>query len=67
MDRFGLTLAYVYRVEDGLFINVAMAEAGYALQLTVPPSVAHAEEITEAVASARAARRGLWSACAEDG
>lgn len=62
-DRYGRTLAYVYRVADGLFVNVAMAADGYAAQLTVPPNVAHADEFGQAVAKARAANLGLWSAC----
>ncbi len=63
-DRYGRTLAYVHRVADGLFVNLAMAADGYAAQLTVPPNVAHADEFGRAVAEARAANLGLWSACA---
>ncbi len=62
-DRFRRTLAYVYRLSDGMFVNLAMAKEGYAAQLTVPPNVAHAEEFRAAVAEARTANRGLWSAC----
>lgn len=62
-DRFGRTLAYVYRLTDGLFINLALARDGFAMQLTVPPNVAHAQEFGAAVAEARNARRGLWAAC----
>jgi micrococcal nuclease len=60
-DRYGRTLAYVYRAEDELFVNVAMARDGYAEQLTVPPNVAHADDISEAVEEARDAARGLWA------
>lgn len=63
-DRFGRTLAYVYRLDDDLFVNRAMAEDGYALQLTIAPNVSYAEEFRAAVASARDADRGLWSGCA---
>lgn len=63
LDRFGRTLAYVYRPNDALFVNLAMARDGYALQLTIPPNVAHAEEFGTAVAEARDADRGLWSGC----
>ncbi len=61
-ERLGRTLAFVYRLPDGLFVNVAMARDGFAVQ----PSSAtnpHAEEIREAVAEARDAGRGLWEAC----
>ncbi len=63
LDRYDRTLAYVYRLPDGLFVNLALATDGFALQLTVPPNVRHAEEIGLAVADARNAKRGLWSAC----
>ena len=63
LDRFGRTLAYVYRLTDGLFVNLAIARDGFALQLTIPPNVAHAEEFGAAVAEARNAGRGLWAAC----
>ena len=62
-DRFERTLAYVERVEDDLDVGLAMARDGFAVQLTVPPNVDRAEEIGNAVAEARDAGRGLWSAC----
>jgi endonuclease YncB( thermonuclease family) len=63
LDSFGRTLAYVYKLADGVFINVAVAGNGFAQQLTVPPNVAHAEEFRVAVASARTANLGLWHGC----
>lgn len=63
VDRFGRTLAYVHRVADDLDVGLEMAADGYALQLTVPPNVDRADEIGAAVAAAREAGRGLWSAC----
>lgn len=62
-DSFGRTLAYVYKLSDGVFVNLAMARNGFAQQMTVPPNVAHAEEFRAAAASARTASLGLWSAC----
>lgn len=64
-DRFGRTLAYLYRLSDGMFVNLAMAREGYALQLTVPPNVAHAEAFGAAVEEARSSARGLWSGCSD--
>jgi micrococcal nuclease len=61
-DRYGRTLAYVYRADDDLFVNEAMAREGFAEQLTVPPNVAHVDDIAAAVADARQAGRGLWRA-----
>lgn len=62
-DRYSRLLAYVYRDDDGAFVNLQLAQEGYAAVLTYPPNVAHAAEITAAAAAARDAGRGLWSAC----
>lgn len=35
-DRYGRTLAYLYRVSDGLFVNLALARDGFGQQLTRP-------------------------------
>jgi micrococcal nuclease len=59
-DRYGRTLAYVYRASDDLFVNLDLARNGYAEQLTVPPNVAHADDFAAAVDEARQARNGLW-------
>jgi micrococcal nuclease len=64
-DRFGRTLAYVYRVEDGLFVNAELVRAGYAQVYTVPPYVAHVDELVALQREAREAGRGLWSACGD--
>jgi micrococcal nuclease len=63
-DRYGRTLAYVYRVRDGLFVNAALVAEGYAQVATYPPNVAHAEEFLRLERLARFFRSGLWSACA---
>jgi micrococcal nuclease len=62
-DRYGRLLAYVYRADDGLFVNLALARDGYAAPLTIPPNVAHAEEFAAAAGQARRAHRGLWARC----
>lgn len=67
VDRYGRTLAYVYRLDDGIFVNLAMARDGYAVPLTVPPDVAHSQDLAQAAADARDAGRGLWSACGDAG
>jgi micrococcal nuclease len=64
-DRFGRTLAYVYRVSDGLFVNAELLRQGYAEVLTIPPNVAHADEFVALARGARNAAQGLWSACPE--
>ena len=62
-DRYGRLLAYVYRSQDGAFVNLAMVEGGFANAYTFPPNVAHAESFRAAAAAARAAGRGLWGRC----
>jgi micrococcal nuclease len=62
-DRYGRLLAYVYRASDGLFVNLALAEEGYAAVATFPPNVAHVDDFRAAAARARESARGLWRAC----
>lgn len=62
-DHFGRLLAYVHRADDGTFVNLALAEEGYAQPLTIPPNVAYAARFSAAAADARQQGRGLWGAC----
>ena len=62
-DRYGRLLAYVYRANDGLFVNARLVRGGYAVPLTIPPNVAHADEFRTLAAVARRKGRGLWSSC----
>jgi micrococcal nuclease len=62
-DRYGRTLAYVYRARDGLFVNAELVRRGYARQLTIPPNVAHAGLFGRLATQARERGRGLWRAC----
>lgn len=62
-DRYGRLLAYVYRSSDATFVNLALAEEGYAQPLSIPPNIAYATRFAAAAAAAREAGRGLWSAC----
>jgi micrococcal nuclease len=66
-DRYKRLLAYVYRANDNLFVNLALVQEGYAVPYTFPPNVAHTNEFVAAAAEAREANRGLWSACQGDG
>jgi micrococcal nuclease len=65
-DRYGRLLAYVYRVRDGLFVNLSLVREGYAVALTIPPDVAHTAEFVAGAREAREKGRGLWSRCAPD-
>jgi micrococcal nuclease len=62
-DHYGRLLAYVYRTDDDLFVNLTLARDGFADALPYPPNVTHAPAIAAAVTDARAAGRGLWGAC----
>jgi micrococcal nuclease len=65
-DRYGRLLAYVYRARDGMFVNLELVRGGYAVALTIPPNVAHADEFVAAARDAREHDRGLWSRCGPD-
>jgi micrococcal nuclease len=62
-DRYGRLLAYVYRARDNRFVNATLVRRGYAVPLTIPPNVAHAEQFRDLASAARRAGRGLWSSC----
>jgi micrococcal nuclease len=62
-DRYGRTLAYVYRASDGLFVNAELVRGGYATPLSIAPNVRFAARFTDLARAARASGRGLWSAC----
>ena len=64
-DGLGHTLAYVYRSDDGRFVNQALAREGAVRESVGAPNLAHVEDLLIAVAQAQTAGNGLWSACGE--
>ena len=60
-DKYGRLLAYIYRVDDGLFINEDIIKNGYAYPMTIPPNIRHADEFRKLFHEAQKAKRGLWS------
>jgi micrococcal nuclease len=62
-DRYGRLLAYVYRADDGAFVNARLVKDGYARTLTIPPNVRFADSFAALAREAREQRRGLWRAC----
>jgi len=66
-DRYGRLLVYLVRAEDDLFVNEALLSGGYARVLAIAPNDAHRAELSRAAGQARAAGRGLWSACPPEG
>ena len=61
-DRYGRLLAYVW-LKDGRFLNLLLADQGYAHPLTIPPNVDYADGFAAAARHARERGLGLWSAC----
>lgn len=62
-DRFGRTLAHIYRGDDGVWINRELVAGGFATALLIEPNGARYDELVEAEERARRAGAGLWSAC----
>jgi micrococcal nuclease len=62
-DRYGRLLAYVYRVGDGLLVNLALIEAGYGDAVTFGDNEALLDLFRIAEVRARTAGLGLWGAC----
>ncbi len=62
-DDYGRLLAYVYRADDGLFVNLDIIANGYAHVLSIPPNVAHRSDFVAAATAAEAHDIGLWKFC----
>ena len=62
-DRYDRLLAYVYRADDGLFVNEALVAGGWAAPYRFPPNVRYADRFSDLGAQARAQGLGLWGAC----
>jgi micrococcal nuclease len=61
-DNFGRTLAYVF--VDGLEVNTALVQKGFACVLFIAPNgESRLEEFNALELDAKNAGRGLWSAC----
>ena len=63
LDPYDRLLAYVFRKNDGLFVNLAIAKYGMADELSFPPNTRHAAHIRKAVTAARTSGAGVWSLC----
>src|SRR5262245_31186132 len=59
-DKYGRTLAYVYRAPDVLFINLEIIRQGYGHAYTEFPPFEHMELFRHYEKAAREAKRGLW-------
>jgi micrococcal nuclease len=59
-DRYGRALVYL-RLPDGRSFNELLVADGYAVPLTIPPNVRHAERFRALARRARERGAGLWS------
>lgn len=66
-DRYGRLLLYLWRADDGTFVNRLMLEEGHAVPLAIAPNNTRRAEMSAASAAARSAGLGLWGACEPDG
>ena len=63
-DRYGRTLAHIYRRADGVWVNLELIEEGAARPYVLRPNDARYAPIEAAADDARRAGIGLWGACA---
>ena len=62
-DDYGRLLAYVYRANDGAFVNYEIVRHGLAQPLTIAPNTTFADLFVDAARSAEHDEVGLWAAC----
>ena len=62
-DRYGRLLAYVYRVSDGLFINLSLVAEGFGKAMPFDDTPMFHTQFADAELAARTARLGLWGVC----
>ncbi|HLM62698.1 MAG TPA: thermonuclease family protein [Acidimicrobiales bacterium] len=62
-DAYDRLLAYAYRADDDLFLNLAQVADGYAEAREYPPNTAQRLRFDAAERTARSAGAGLWAAC----
>lgn len=63
-DVYNRLLAYVWRTDDNLLVNLHLVTNGYADTLNIAPNITHADAFHAAAQQARNRGLGLWSACA---
>ncbi len=55
-DDFGRLLGYVYRADDGIFVNYEIVRQGFAQPLTIEPNTTYRELFVDAASAAEARR-----------
>jgi micrococcal nuclease len=64
-DRYGRLLGYVFRRDDGVFVNAELLSQGAATTLSYEPNTTFKGRFARLESSARARRVGLWAACGD--
>ena len=62
-DDFGRILGYVFRAEDGIFVNYEVIRQGYGTPLSIEPNTTYRELMVDAATAAEVDDVGLWAAC----
>lgn len=62
-DDYDRRLAYVYRADNGLFVNAAIVREGWAEARSYRPNVAMQDILDDSEDYARQRDRGIWSEC----
>ncbi len=62
-DRYRRLLGYVFRSDDGLFVNAELVSSGAATTLSYEPNTTFEGLFARLEIEAREARAGQWEAC----
>ncbi|MEN9802895.1 MAG: hypothetical protein RLZ37_2020 [Actinomycetota bacterium] len=62
-DDYGRLLLYVFRFDDGLFVNGDLIRQGFARPLDIAPNTTFAREFRRLAGLAESEKIGLWKAC----
>ncbi len=62
-DDFGRLLGYVFRADDGVFVNYEVVRLGFGTPLSIEPNTTYRELMVDAAIAAEADDLGLWAAC----
>ena len=60
-DKYNRLLRYIWL--DDVFVNLELVKQGFAYSYSYPPDIKYQDQIVNAQQEAKAAIRGLWSAC----
>lgn len=62
-DHYGRLLGYIYRANDGVFVNYEVIRQGFGTPLSIGPNTTFEELFVDAASAAEADDVGIWAAC----